>query len=130
MNTRPYNLYFASTSTGDAKANIRISAKGFITSLYAIYTGVAAAAIDGFSRFEISKQSSSNFTLNDAPNTVMMRFAFAYTQIASAAYAGTGMMAGCSHPVMPYDIIYAHQLIGGTAPTSGSFYLTIMVMES
>lgn len=122
-------MYFASTATGDAKANIRIANKGSIVSLYLVYTGLAAAAIDGFSRFEISKQSASSFTLNDAPTTVLFHWAAAYTQIASAAFAVTGMMAGCAHPVMPFDIIYCHQLIGGTAPTTGSFYLSMMVNE-
>lgn len=128
MKTRSYNFYFSSVATGDAKANVRIATKGVITAICFTNVGLAGASVDCQQKYEISKQSASSFTQNDAPASVLCRLGFV-GNVNVGSYGGNALLAGLAHPVEANDVIYIHQLINGTAAANNIVYCTLVVSE-
>jgi hypothetical protein len=129
MATVKHKIYVSSISTGDAKGSIKLTRSGKITAICWHYVGTAGADTTGFQRFELAKQSASSFTVNDTPPTVMCYFAGGAVFGASAGFAQNGLEVGLSIPVNPGDILYLHELIGGTAPASGLLTCMISIDE-
>jgi len=130
MSTRVYRLYVSSIiATADNKTSLKISKNGKVNALCITCGQTSAADITSYQRFELSKQSSSSFALNDAPNSILCHFTTGGQAVASQGMAQNIFVAGLSWEVTNGDIIYLHELIAGTAPVAGTVSVDIYVME-
>jgi hypothetical protein len=130
MATRVYRLYSAAlTTSADNKASLRISKRGRINAVCATANITQAADVTGVQRFEISKQSASSFAVNDTPNSVLCHFSCGGAAVASQSTHDNILVAGLDWQVENGDTIYLHELLAGTAPTSGTLSIDIFVSE-
>lgn len=117
------------TATADNKANVRISKNGKVNAVCITGPITQGADLTGWQRFEISKQSSSSFTLNDTPNSVLCHFTAPSGSVASQITTTNILIAGLSWDVANGDTIYLHETILGTAPAGGNMSVELFVME-
>jgi hypothetical protein len=80
------------------------------------------------STWELSKQSTTNVTVNDTPPTVL-DYGCASANIASSAFGTNLLHAGMDQPVEAFDTLYLHALISGTAPIANVAICVITVVE-
>lgn len=124
--TRQYKIYTASLTTGDNKALCRIVQRGVITAIQWGVRGLAGAGVDFNAALELSLNSVSSFTTNDAPATVL-GYATFEAAITSGSYSKNVLTAGLQNPVNVGDQIYLHCVTSGTAVASGFAYVQITV---
>src|SRR6266536_3628997 len=110
MATRVYRLYVSSIiATADNKASLKIAKNCKLNAICITSGATAAADITSYQRFELSKQSSSSFALNDAPNSVLCHFTLGGQSVASQALAQNIFIAGLAWDLFNGDTIYLHE---------------------
>lgn len=129
MATKQYHLFDSTATTADNKVSTKITRKGSITAICFSVSGISGAAVDGRSRWELSKQSSSAFNQNDKPSTVLCTIVGGTVGVATSGIGSNTLLAGISIPVDVGDTIYLHQECSGTANGTLNKNVSISVDE-
>lgn len=120
MATRNYKLYWASGTSADNKASLRVVAKGLITAISWSISGLSGADVTGRLQVELSKTAVNQITINDTPpNGILSEVCVPVGgAVASESFGLNFLVAGIGYPVDVLDTLYIHQIFTGAAAIS------------